>query len=133
MQRAKPFIATRHHHLEETAEDYTELIDELIKSEGEARTCTLARHLGVSHVTALKTLKRLQKEGYITTERHKPILLTEKGSQLAKYAKEKHQIVLEFLISMGIPHDIASIDAEGMEHHISPETLAAFKKNARPC
>lgn len=132
--RSHPFIATRKHHLLETAEDYTELIDDLIASEGEARTCEIARQLGISHVTAIKTLKRLEKEKYVITEPHKPIQLTPKGKQLAAYSKKRHGILMDFLSRLGVPEEIAAIDVEGMEHHISPETLNAFqnclKKNS---
>lgn len=128
-KRAKPFIATREHHLKEAAEDYTELIADLIENQGEARTCEVARHLGVSHVTALRTLQRLQKEGYVETSRQKPITLTAKGKKLAAYSKQRHEILLKFLISIGVPEQVAEIDVEGMEHHISPPTLKAMEKH----
>lgn len=127
-KRSHPFIATRKHHLKESAEDYTELIADLIASQGEARTCEIARHLGISHVTALKTLQRLQKEGYIITERHKPIHLTAKGKKLAAHSKKRHEVLLKFLLAIGVPEEIAYVDVEGMEHHISPQTLKAIKK-----
>lgn len=127
--RSKPFIATRQHHLKEAAEDYTELIADLIESEGEARTCEVARHLGVSHVTVLRTVQRLQKEGYVTTANQRPIMLTAKGKKLASYSKKRHEILLKFLRSLGIPEEIAAIDVEGMEHHVSPETLQAIENH----
>jgi DtxR family manganese transport transcriptional regulator len=125
--REKAFIATRKHHLTESAEDYTELISDLISSQKEARTCEIARHMGISHVTAIRTLKRLQKEGYIETAPHQPVTLTAKGKRLAAMAKKRHLILLDFLIHLGVPKHIASIDAEGMEHHISSETLEIFQ------
>lgn len=126
--RIKPFIATRSQHLKESAEDYTELIADLIQEKGVARTCEIAKYMNISHVTALRCIKRLQRDGYLETSPHKPIVLTEKGRLLAKEAKEKHTILLKFLIKLGIPEDVAAIDAEGIEHHLSPETLDAFKK-----
>lgn len=126
--RSKPFIATREHHLKEAAEDYTELIADLIESEGEARTCEVARHLGVSHVTALRTVKRLQKEGYVVTANQRPITLTTKGKKLASFSKKRHEILLQFLLSLGISEEVAAVDVEGMEHHVSPETLQAIEK-----
>ncbi len=128
LKRSHPFIATRQHHLKESAEDYTELIADLIESKGEARTCEVARHLGISHVTALKTLQRLEKEGYLTTARHKPIYLTAKGKKLAADSKKRHEILLQFLLSIGVSEETARIDAEGMEHHISSQTLKAIEK-----
>ena len=128
-KRANPFIATREHHLKEAAEDYTELIADLIELEGEARTCEIARHLGISHVTVIRTLQRLQKEGYVETSRHKPITLTPKGKKLASSSKKRHRIILSFLLSLGVPKEIAEIDVEGMEHHISPQTLKAMEQH----
>ena len=66
--RAGPFKATRRHHTNEAAEDYTELVADLINSQGEARTCEIARAMGVSHVTALRTIRRLQ-EGRLSKNR----------------------------------------------------------------
>ena len=126
--RAKPFIATREHHLKEAAEDYTELIADLIESVGEARVCEVARHLGVSHVTALRTVQRLQKEGYVTTANQRPIKLTAKGKKLASFSKKRHEILLNFLLSIGVPEETAVIDVEGMEHHVSKETLEAMER-----
>ncbi len=123
------FVATREHHLLETAEDYTELIAELIEEQGEARVCDLAKSLGVSHVTTLRTLKRLQRDGYIKTSPHQPIILTPKGKRLANFAKNRHEIILKFLIKMGVPEEVAVIDVEGIEHHVSKKTLEVFKKH----
>jgi len=123
-----PFIETRKHHHLETAEDYTELVADLIEKKGEARTCEIAKEMGISHVTASKTIQRLQNEGFLKTSSHRPVHLTKKGEALAKYAKERHQVLLQFLKSLGVPDDIAAIDVEGMEHHISPATLQAIKK-----
>ncbi len=129
--RATPFRATRRHHLQESAEDYTELISELITRTGEARTCDIARQLGISHVTALRTIKRLQAQGYVSTTPHRPVTLTEKGNQTARHARERHRILLEFLIKLGVPRDIAEVDVEGMEHHLSPVSLRAIKRRLK--
>ena len=127
-QIAASFIETRRHHLSETAEDYVELVAELIQSKGEARTCDIAARLGVSHVTVVRTIRRLQQKGYLHTEPHKPILLTKSGEELALFSKFRHDFLLKYLIAIGVPEDIALIDAEGMEHHISAQTLEAFRK-----
>lgn len=121
--RAKPFKATRKHHSIESAEDYTELIYELIEAKGEARTGEIAKQFGISHVTALRTIRRLQEQGYVRTSYHKPIELTDKGRKLALYSNQRHKILLDFLIALGVPRSIAEIDVEGVEHHISKVTL----------
>jgi DtxR family manganese transport transcriptional regulator len=121
--RSRPFLATRRHHSSEAAEDYTELISELIESKGEARVGDIAHQLGVSHVTALRTIKRIQEQGYVTTSPRKPIQLTKEGKDLATFAKNRHKLLLNFFISLGIPRDVAEVDVEGAEHHISPTSL----------
>jgi len=125
--RSRPFIATRKHHHLEIAEDYTELIAALIEEKGEARTCEIAKNLGVSHVTAIKTLKRLQNEGYIETSPRKPVALTSKGKRLASKSKKRHETLLAFLLALGVPRKVAEVDVEGMEHHISSHTLKAIE------
>ena len=127
-ERAKSFKATRKQHSSEAAEDYTELVAELIEEKGEARTCDIADHLGISHVTALRTIRRLQSEGYLKTSPHKPVELTAKGKQTAKFCKERHETLLDFFEQLGVPKKVAEIDVEGVEHHISKITLDAIKK-----
>lgn len=112
----------------ETAEDYVEAIADLGAIHGEARAVDLARRLGVSHVTVIRTVARLQREGYLSTKPYRAIFLTEKGSKLAESSRQRHEIVEEFLGALGVPEGIAQTDAEGIEHHVSPETLAAFKR-----
>ena len=125
--REVPFKVTRIQHASETAEDYTELISDLICNDGEARVGQIAKNLGITHVTASKTVRRLEKEGYVKATIHKPILLTPKGKRLAKKSKEKHLILLKLFDFIGIPKKISEIDVEGIEHHISNNTLKYIK------
>ena len=118
---------TRLDHKKETAEDYVELIHQLISEKGEARAVDLAEKLGISQVTVSKTLQRLSKEGYITTEPYRSIFLTETGKKLAANSEKRHQIVVKFLISLGVTENVAEDDAEGIEHHVSQETLHAME------
>ncbi len=127
--RAEPFIATRNHHILETLEDYVEIVADLISEKGEARTCDIANHLGISHVTAVRVIDRLKKKGYLLSEQHRPITLTEEGRKLARFCKERHSFLLEYLETLGVSKLQASIDVEGIEHHVSPETLSAFKQH----
>lgn len=126
--RAHTFRRTRDDHSLETAADYVELIEELIADNGDARGVDLSQRLGVSHVTVSKTIKRLAREGYISARPYRGVFLTEKGKQLAKSSRERHELVLGLLRAIGVPANIAEIDAEGMEHHVSPETLRAIKR-----
>ncbi len=121
--RAQPFKATRKHHNLEAAEDYTELVLDLTETKGTARTGDIAECLGISHVTALRTIRRLQDEGYLETSRGKPVSLTPKGKKLALYARKRHQLLVDFFVAIGVPRKIAEVDVEGAEHHIGEATL----------
>jgi DtxR family transcriptional regulator, manganese transport regulator len=122
-------LRTRQEHAHELAQDYAEMIAELIDATGEARVIDIARRLGVTHVTVGKTIRRLQRGGLVTAQPYRAIFLTEAGRQLAEESKRRHVIVLEFLKSLGIPDAVAQSDAEGIEHHVSPQTLAAFRRH----
>jgi DtxR family manganese transport transcriptional regulator len=127
---------TRAAHAQETAEDYAETIADLIDSGGEARVVDIARRLGVTHVTVVRTVARLQRDGWVTAKPYRAIFLTDAGRDLAQHARRRHRVVLDFLTSLGISEPAARTDAEGIEHHVSDETLAAFerfvKKSSRP-
>ncbi len=118
---------TRQQHAQERAQDYVEAIAGLIDDRGEARATDLARALGVTHVTVIRTVQRLQRDGLVTTQPYRSIFLTEAGRTLAIKSKARHESVVAFLEALGISPATARSDAEGIEHHVSPETLAAFK------
>lgn len=126
--QARWFARVRKAHQTETIEDYVELIADLIDVQNEARASDLAKRLGVAHPTVTKMLSRLQDEGYINSRPYRSIFLTEKGRTLAAKCKERHQIVLEFLIRLGVDPETAEFDAEGIEHHISEQTLEIMRK-----
>jgi DtxR family manganese transport transcriptional regulator len=129
--QASALRQTRRKHSTETAEDYVEAIAELTESVGEARAVDLARRLGVSHVTAVRTVSRLLRDGYVSTRPYRAIFLTDRGARLASESRERHELVVDFLTSLRIPEQVAQADAEGIEHHVSPETLAAFRRHLR--
>jgi DtxR family manganese transport transcriptional regulator len=110
------------------AEDYVEMIDSLIRERGEARAVDLAQRLGVSHVTVSKTVQRLQREGFVTALPYRSIFLTEKGAELADASRRRHNLVVDFLLALGVASETAHADAEGIEHHVSDETLTAMSK-----
>ena len=105
-----------------------EAVAEIIDQRNQCRLVDLAEYFGVSHVTANRTVARLQKEGLLATEPYQPIGLTPKGRRLATRCRERHEIVYRFLRSIGIDETTAAIDAEGIEHHVSPKTLKRFKE-----
>lgn len=118
---------TRDDHAQETAEDYVEAIAEIAASKGRCRIVDLTRYFGVSHVTAIRIIQRLEKEGLVRTERYRPVKLTPKGRRLAKVCRARHDLVYRFLLGLGVSESTASTDAEGIEHHLSPETLSRLR------
>lgn len=125
---AETMSRTRREHASEVTEDYVEAIADLINESKEARVTDLARRFGVTPVTVNRTISRLQKAGLVTSQPYRSIFLTDEGRKLAEECKTRHEIVYEFLRSLGLSKKIAAQDAEGIEHHCSPETLKAFQR-----
>jgi DtxR family transcriptional regulator, manganese transport regulator len=128
LAQAESFRRLRRDRASETAQDYVEAIADLTADLGEARVVDLARRLGVTHVTVNRTLSRLQRAGYVNTRPYRSIFLTQTGHRLARESKRRHETVAAFLRSLGVPEKASEMDAEGIEHHVSPETLAAFER-----
>ncbi len=126
--RSQAFKRVRADHSAELAGDYVEMIADLIDDRGEARCTDLAMRLGVANATVVKTLKRLTDLGLVTQEPYRAIFLTSDGWTLAEDGKRKHQIVENFLLALGVPADTARIDSEGIEHHVSADTLKAMAR-----
>ena len=127
-ESAAKFDRIRRAHQSEVAEDYVEMIADLIAETGEARTVDLAARFGVTSPTVNAAIQRLQREGLVETRPYRSIFLTEAGQELAKEARDRHRIVRDFLMAIGVTETVAEEDAEGIEHHVSAETLAVFAK-----
>jgi DtxR family transcriptional regulator, manganese transport regulator len=112
-------------------EDYVELIADLLASTGEARPTDIARRLGVSHVTAVKTISRLKREGVATARPYRGVFLTKSGHELATRVRTRHRLVVDVLLAVGVPVEAAEADAEGIEHYVSETTLKAFARFLR--
>jgi DtxR family transcriptional regulator, manganese transport regulator len=112
----------------ELVEDYVELIADLIRDGGEARQVDIAARLGVAQPTVAKMLRRLADDGLVARRPYRGVFLTEKGEALAARSRERHRIVENFLLTLGVSPETARCDAEGIEHHVSDETLAAFER-----
>jgi len=121
------FQAARNARRNELLEDYVELISDLIEQEGVARPVDIANRLGVKQPTVSKNLARLKREGYIHHERYRSIFLTESGVSLAAVCRKRHRIIVSFLLALGLSQATAEQDAEGLEHHVSDQTLRAFQ------
>ena len=107
-------------------EDYVELISDLLGSGGEARPTDIARRLGVSHATAIKSIGRLKREGLAVAKPYRGVFLTEAGETLAERVRLRHRLVVDLLVAVGVPGESAEQDAEGIEHHVSDTTFAAL-------
>ncbi len=118
---------TRADHASELAEDYVEAIAEISAAKEVCRAVDLAGRFGVSSVTVNRTIARLVRDGYVTTQPYAPIELTDLGQKLARQSKRRHETVFQFLLALGVSESVAAIDAEGIEHHVSPETLRKFQ------
>ncbi|HEN1554465.1 TPA: manganese-binding transcriptional regulator MntR [Escherichia coli] len=126
-EHVEGFRQVREAHRRELIDDYVELISDLIREVGEARQVDMAARLGVSQPTVAKMLKRLATMGLIEMIPWRGVFLTAEGEELAQESRERHQIVENFLLVLGVSPEIARRDAEGMEHHVSEETLDAFR------
>ena len=133
--RSKGHERTRLDHATELTQDYVEAIAELHDRLGVCRVRDLAKRFAVSHVTVNRAVARMKRDGYVDTEPYAPVTLTEKGRSLAAFSQRRHEIVYQFLLALGVSQRTASIDSEGIEHHVSDETLRLmerFWKNENP-
>ena len=88
----------------------------------------VAKELNVAQATANKTIKRLTSQGYLKKEPYRSIFLTMKGYKVATKSKKRHNVVLQFLLNLGLDKKTASADAEGIEHHVSDKTLKKMEQ-----
>lgn len=127
-ERARRYKRTRRQNALEVTEDYVEAVSDLIAEKGEAKVTDLARHFGVAHVTVIRTVERLQEQKLVTKAPYKSIKLTREGTAMANASRERHQLVQAFLLTLGVSESRAKADAEGIEHHVSGETLEAMRR-----
>jgi DtxR family transcriptional regulator, manganese transport regulator len=130
-EQARRFARVREAHRTEMQEDYVELIGDLIAATGEARAADLAERFGVTAATVANTLARLKRAGLIEMQPYRSIFLTPKGKAMASKSRQRHGVVVDFLLGLGVSRETAEMDAEGLEHHLSAETLAAMRSLGR--
>ncbi|MCL4203814.1 MAG: manganese-binding transcriptional regulator MntR [Pirellulaceae bacterium] len=127
-QASNRHARTRRDHATETAEDYVEAIGEYLESKGQCRVTDLAAHFAVSHVTVNRTIARLQRDGLVDNQPYGPVELTAEGRRLADESRRRHDAVFQFLVALGVSPATAAADSEGIEHHVSDETLRAMRR-----
>ena len=108
-------------------EDYLESILELINTKGYARVVDIAARLGISQASVTNMVQRLDSEGLLHYEKYRGLILTTAGEELARNITRRHEVLTEFLTLLGLDANTVYHDVEGMEHHISPQTLRAIE------
>ncbi len=124
----RAFRKVRADHATETAQDYVEAVSDIVHHQGVCRVKHLVEHMGVSHVTVSRIISRLRDEQFVATEHYRPIRLTAKGERLAAESRRRHEVVLGFLLALGVPEAEAGSDAEGIEHHVGSTTLQCMEQ-----
>jgi DtxR family Mn-dependent transcriptional regulator len=109
-------------------EDYLEVIYELLKEKGYVKSKDISRVLNVKASTVTIMLKTLAEKKLINYEKYGGITLTEEGVKKAEEISKKHKIIIDFLLLLGIDEKQANLEAEGIEHIISDETLRKIEK-----
>ena len=112
-------------------EDYLEVIYELIQHKGYATTVDISSYLNVSSPSVTKMMQRLNESGHINYEKYRGISLTESGMAVAENMHERHGVLADFLKMIGVEEETANEDAEGIEHHLHPETLKKLEEFIR--
>jgi DtxR family manganese transport transcriptional regulator len=130
-RQVESFRQVREAHRMELVEDYVELISDLLADGGEARQVDIATRLGVAQPTVAKMLRRLARDGWVVQRPYRGVFLTPEGEALAHASRQRHQTVERFLLALGVDADTARRDAEGIEHHVSEQTLALFEAFVR--
>lgn len=116
--------------IQESAENYLETILILKQKKGSVRSIDIANELGFSKPSVSIAMKNLKENGYIVIDSSGMISLTDKGREIAEKIYERHTLLTEWLIRLGVSPEIAAEDACRMEHVVSAESFAAIKKHA---
>lgn len=112
-------------------EDYLEVIYELVEEKGYATTVDISTYLNVSSPSVTKMVQRLDESGYLIYEKYRGIKLTDEGNHVARNIRNKHGLLAEFFKIIGVDEEIANNDAEGIEHHLHPQTIKKLEEFVR--
>lgn len=127
-QTAQRHERVRRQHSDELAQDYVEAIREMQVRGERARITDLQAIFGVSHVSVIRALRRFEERGLLERTPEDGLQLTSEGENMAAQSAERHELVVEFLLALGVTKGQAEADAEGIEHHLSRESLEAFRR-----
>lgn len=114
--------------IKESAENYLESVLMLKKKSGYVRSVDIANELGFSKASVSVAMKNLRADGYITTDKDGGIALTEKGLSVAEKMYERHLLIAQFFIRLGVSETVAYEDSCKIEHCLSQETFEKLKE-----
>lgn len=117
--------------IQKSSEDYLETMLMLKEEHGYIRSVDIAAHLGVTKPSVSYATKRLRENGYITMEKDGLITLTESGLEIAERIYERHKVLTQLLISLGVSPETAREDACKIEHDLSVETFNVIRERAK--
>ena len=120
------------HRADESLEDYLETILMLYKSTGQVRSIDIANEMNFTKPSVSVAMKNLREKGYITMADNGYITLTESGKKRAESVLERHTILADLLISIGVNEETAMEDACKLEHDLSEESFEAIKRVFHP-
>ena len=118
-------------HLQESGEMYLETIYILTERKAAVRSIDICDEMGFSKPSVSRAVGLLKSGGYITVDEDGHIALTDIGREVAKKIYRRHEVLTSFLVSIGVPRDIAQDDACRIEHHISDATFAAIENHTK--
>lgn len=107
----------------QSAEDYLERIHELITRKGYARVVDIAESLGVKQASVTSMVQRLGELGYLNYEKYRGLILTDRGLEVACNIQRRHKTLSRFFSLFGLSKEVQKKDIEGIEHHLSPDTV----------
>jgi len=117
-------------HIQESGEMYLETIHVLSKKNGSVRAIDISEYMGYSKPSVSRAMSILKNADYIEVDEHGYITLTDTGLEIANKMYERHTLLTEFLIRIGVDKETAADDACKIEHHISEASFEAIKRFA---
>ncbi len=115
--------------IHESAENYLEAILALSEEQGVVRSIDVVNRLGFSKPSVSRAMSLLRENGYVLMDDSGFLTLTDTGMEIAARIYERHKLLTQWLIRLGVPEDIAAKDACKIEHDLSPETFEAIKRH----
>src|SRR6185436_2625662 len=110
----------------QSAEDYLERIHELIEEKGYARVVDIASSLKVKQASVTSMVQKLGEAGYLNYEKYRGLILTDKGREVARKIQNRHETLSRFFSLFGLSAETQRQDIEGIEHHLSPDTVSVL-------